>query len=75
VVYFQTKNPNLGKFWRALKWENVGIFYGHLEHFTTIRYTLWSFGTVVIIWYIFPPLWYFVSRKSATLISAWRLFL
>jgi hypothetical protein len=27
MVYFQTKNPNLGKF---LKVEDVGIFYGHL---------------------------------------------
>jgi hypothetical protein len=33
--------------------ENVGIFYGHLEYFTAIRYILWSFGNVVIIWYIF----------------------
>jgi hypothetical protein len=43
LVYFQTKNPNLGKFWRALEWKisvyfvvisNIlrlfGIFYGHL---------------------------------------------
>jgi hypothetical protein len=51
--YFYAKNPNLGKFWRALEWKmfvylmfiwNIlwpfGIFYGH-------------FGNVVIIWYIF----------------------
>jgi hypothetical protein len=35
MVYFQTKNHNLGKFWRALEW----IF----------SYILWSFGKVVII--------------------------
>jgi hypothetical protein len=43
MVWFQTKNPHLGKFWRALEWKmmvyfmviwnilrSVGIFYGHL---------------------------------------------
>jgi hypothetical protein len=54
MVYFQTKNPNLGKFWRALDqkmsiyftaiWnilQTLGIFFDHLEHF-------------LLIWYIFP---------------------
>jgi hypothetical protein len=35
MVYFQTKNPNLGKFWRALDWKN-DTFYGHLEYITDI---------------------------------------
>jgi hypothetical protein len=43
MVCFQTKNPNLGKFWRAFEWKmlvyfmavwnilrSFGIFYGHL---------------------------------------------
>jgi hypothetical protein len=34
MVYFQTKNPNLGKFWRALSLENLDNFFDHLEHFT-----------------------------------------
>jgi hypothetical protein len=25
-VYFQTKNANLGKFWKVLQMEDVGIF-------------------------------------------------
>jgi hypothetical protein len=42
MIYFQTKNPYLGKFWRALKWVRLvysfaiwnillplGTFYGH----------------------------------------------
>jgi hypothetical protein len=54
MVCFQTKNPNLGKFWRILQWEmlvysmdtwsisrSFVIFYGHLVKF-------------VVIWYIFP---------------------
>jgi hypothetical protein len=34
MVLFQTKNPNLGKFWWAL--ENVNIFNGHLEYLMEI---------------------------------------
>jgi hypothetical protein len=29
MVCFQTKNPNLGKFWRVFVMENLGIFYDH----------------------------------------------
>jgi hypothetical protein len=37
MVCFQTKNPNLGKFWRVLgRLENVNIFYGLLEYFMEI---------------------------------------
>jgi hypothetical protein len=36
MVCFQTKNPNLGKFWRVLDWKKLGIFYGHLEYFMDI---------------------------------------
>jgi hypothetical protein len=54
MVYFQTKNPNLGKFWRALElkmlvyfvviWNILrpfDILYGHYV------------GNVVVIWHIF----------------------
>jgi hypothetical protein len=31
MIYFQTKNPNLGKFWRVLQWKmSVYVFYEHL---------------------------------------------
>jgi hypothetical protein len=30
AVYTNTKIPNLGKFWGAIEWLNVGIFYGRL---------------------------------------------
>jgi hypothetical protein len=58
MVSFQTKNPILGKFWRAVDrkmlvyfmaiWnilQTFGIFYGHLVHFVFIWYILCSFGT------------------------------
>jgi hypothetical protein len=57
MVYFQTKNPNLGRFWRALYWKmtiyfmaiwniswTFGIFYDHLVHFVFIWYILSGFG-------------------------------
>jgi hypothetical protein len=49
MVYFQTKNPNLGKFWSVLQWKmsahfmairsilpRFGIFYGHFIYFVVI---------------------------------------
>jgi hypothetical protein len=49
MVCFQTKNPNLGKFWRALDWkmfiylmsiwnilQRLGVVYDHLVHFVFI---------------------------------------
>jgi hypothetical protein len=34
MAYFQTKNPNLGKFWKDLQWEM-------LVYFMAIWYILW----------------------------------
>jgi hypothetical protein len=61
MVCFQTKNPNLGKFWRVLQWKimvyfmdtrsilrSLVIFYGHLVH---------------IVHGNFFPFWNFVPRK------------
>jgi hypothetical protein len=57
MVYFQTKNPNLGKLWRALDWimliyfmaiwnilQTFGIFNDHLVHFVCIGYISSDFG-------------------------------
>jgi hypothetical protein len=57
MVCFQTKNPDMGKFWRALDWKNVNIFYGHLVHF-------------VFIWYIFLVLVSCIKKNLATLVCA-----
>jgi hypothetical protein len=38
--YFETKNPNLGKFMRIWQMEDVGIFNGHFIYFTAIWYIL-----------------------------------
>jgi hypothetical protein len=57
MVYFQTKNAKLDKFWRAFDWkiliyfmatwnilQTFGIFYRHLEYFTDIWNILQTFG-------------------------------
>jgi hypothetical protein len=64
MVYFQTKNSNLGPFWRALDrkiwiyfmaiWnilQTVGICSDHLVHF-------------VLIWYIFSGFDYMYKETS-----------
>jgi hypothetical protein len=44
--------------------KNVDLFYGHLVDFTAIRYILWLFGNVVIIWYIFYGFGVLCQEKS-----------
>jgi hypothetical protein len=40
MVYFQTKNPTLGKFWRALEGKMLKYLSGRFEYFTDIWYIL-----------------------------------
>jgi hypothetical protein len=62
MVYFQTKNWNLGTFWRVLQCKIcIGVFYGHLVYFTAIWSILRPFSLFyghlfyfVVILYIFP---------------------
>jgi hypothetical protein len=56
IVYFQTKKPNMDKFWRVLRMEKVGIFFGHLVHFMAIRYLFWPFSNLVDNLVHSPPL-------------------
>jgi hypothetical protein len=44
MVYFQTKNPDLDKYFEDLAMEDVGIFYGHLVYSTVIWYISPRFG-------------------------------
>jgi hypothetical protein len=57
MVYFQTKNPILGKFWRVLQWKMLvyfvaiwsilrpfGILYDHLAYFSPFPYIFPYFG-------------------------------
>jgi hypothetical protein len=57
MVCFQTKNPNLGKFLRAIEWKL-------LVYFMVIWLIIWPFGNVVVIWYIFPRFGILCQEKS-----------
>jgi hypothetical protein len=64
MVCFQTKNPDLGKFWRYLEWKM-------LVYFMTIWNILSPFGIIVgrlvkfvADWYIFPILVCLDQEKS-----------
>jgi hypothetical protein len=49
MVYFQTKKPYLGNFWRVLQWKMLwtfGLFYSYLVYFVAIRYII---GNLVYI--------------------------
>jgi hypothetical protein len=66
MVCFQTKNPNLGRFWRVLEWKI-------LLYFMTIWNILWPFGIIygrlvcfVVIWYILPILVGLDNKNMAT---------
>jgi hypothetical protein len=68
MVCFQTKNPNLGKFWRALDWKMF-------IYFVAIWNILWRFGIVyehlvhfVFIWYIITVLVSCTNKNLATLL-------
>jgi hypothetical protein len=69
MVCFQTKNPSVGKFWRALDWKMLiyilwpfGILYGYFWYYMTIWYILYSFGTFFRFWYHVP------KKNLATLV-------
>jgi hypothetical protein len=44
--------------------EDVGIFYGHLVHFTVFCYIFRTFGIVCSNLVYFFPFWYFALKKS-----------
>jgi hypothetical protein len=52
MVYFKTKNPNMGYILGGLGIDNVGIIYGHLVW-------LWPFGILYGRLVYFVVLWYF----------------
>jgi hypothetical protein len=60
MVYFQTKNRNLVKFWRYLDWKKL-VYSVAIWNIciTAIWYILWQFGNLVY----FPYLWYIKWRQ------------
>jgi hypothetical protein len=71
MVYFHTKNSNLGKFWRVFQWKLlVPIFYDELVYLTAISYIFVYCGYLVcfmVIWYIFSILVFGIKKNLATM--------
>jgi hypothetical protein len=64
MVCFQTRHPNLGKFWRLLQWKMLVYFMDTCGPFYGLCYSLWTFGIVCgILVYVFPY-WYLYQEKS-----------
>jgi hypothetical protein len=63
MVRFQTKNPNLGKFWRVLQWKLM-VYFMENGHFKVFCYILRTFGIVLGNLENFPPFWYFGKNLS-----------
>jgi hypothetical protein len=69
MSYFQTKNPDLGKFWRVLQWKVLvymsiwyisclfGISCGQRVYFMVVWYICSPFWYVVVPWKIWQPCW------------------
>jgi hypothetical protein len=65
VAYFQTENPDLGKFWRVLQWRMLVYYmYCNYNYFTAIWYCLWPSGIFVVIWYIISHFGVLYQEKS-----------
>jgi hypothetical protein len=66
MVFFQTRNRNLGKIWMVLQWKLSVYFmdiWSILRPFYIFRGNLVYF---VVIWYIFPGFGLLYQEKSGT---------
>jgi hypothetical protein len=52
MAYFETKIPNLGKFWRVLQWKMMVYLIAILVYFMAIWSILVHFVNFVAIWYL-----------------------
>jgi hypothetical protein len=66
--FFSDQKYQLGYILEDLGIENIVVYSGPLEYFTTIGYILWAFDNFVFIWHSFPgfgTLW----QNLATLVE------
>jgi hypothetical protein len=64
MIYFHTKNPNLGKFWRALEWKLLVYFMTIWNtYICTVTVYFMAVRSRYVIWYIFP-FWYVWAKKN-----------
>jgi hypothetical protein len=69
MVYFPTKNQNLGKFLMAFEWKMSVYFMTICSNFLAISSILWQFGRVCGDLVYFSPFWYVrIIENLATLL-------
>jgi hypothetical protein len=65
MAYFQTKNPNLGKFLEGLAMEDIRMFYAHLVYVVSILYILRLFGIFFsVLLCSANPIMYIVGKRA-----------
>jgi cellulose synthase/poly-beta-1,6-N-acetylglucosamine synthase-like glycosyltransferase len=71
--YFQTKNPDLGKFWRVLQQRVLVYFVVIGQIFRTFGMFGGHLGYFVVIWSIFAILVCCTKKNLATLLCCGKL--
>jgi hypothetical protein len=65
LVYFRTKNSNLGKIWWTLTWNMLVYF---ITIWNILRpsgiHILWPYGKLPVLWFIFPHFGILYQEKS-----------
>jgi hypothetical protein len=64
MAHFQTKNHDLGKFWRNLAMEGASILYVHFAYFMTIWYFCGNLVFVRLFGISFPRFGMLYQEKS-----------
>jgi hypothetical protein len=62
MAFFQTKNPNLGKFWRVLRCKILAFFMNIWSILPPFWYILCSFGNFYGYLVYFSQFWSVVTR-------------
>jgi hypothetical protein len=70
MVCFQTKNANLGKFWRVLQWKMLVYFRDTWSILRSFVIFYWHLVYFVVIWYNFPVLVFCTKKYLATLVAS-----
>jgi hypothetical protein len=62
--FFSDQKSQFGYILEDLRIDNVDIYSGQMEYFTTLGYILWAFWYYCSHLVYFHPLWYIVPRES-----------
>jgi hypothetical protein len=73
MAFYQTKNPDLAKFWRVLQWKMLAYFTAIWSVFRPFWSILWLFGIFYGSLVYFSPVWY-VKKNLATLVPAFQKY-